>query len=117
MSAERQSSRELPLSLDKVLREKLADPEFRQAYERLGPGYQVACLRKMRRLTQSQLAKLVGTKQPSIARLESGTALPKLGFLQRVVDVLGGTLIIRIEAPDLDNPTSDAHLEQRTDGI
>ena len=43
----------------------------------------------MRALTQKELADLVGTKQPSIARLESGSDLPRLSFLRRVVEALG----------------------------
>ena len=89
------------VSLNEVLEEKLRDPEFRQAYEELEPAYQVARLRIMRGLTQAQLAERVGTKQPSIARLESGQVPPRLSFLRRVVEALGGTLVVKIEAPDL----------------
>jgi hypothetical protein len=49
---------------------KSKDPEFVQAGKELEPGYQIARLRIQRGLTQSQLAELVGTNQPSIARLE-----------------------------------------------
>ena len=89
------------VSLNEVLEDKLRDPEFRQAYEELEPAYQVARLRIMRGLTQGQLAERVGTKQPSIARLESGQVPPRLSFLRRVVEALGGTLVVKIEAPDL----------------
>jgi transcriptional regulator with XRE-family HTH domain len=87
---------------EQLLDEKLRDPEFRRAYEELEPAYQVARLRIRRGLTQAQLAELVGTKQPSIARLESGQVAPRLSFLRRVVEALGGTLTITIAAPDLD---------------
>jgi len=87
------------VSLNEVLEEKLRDPEFRQAYEELEPAYQVARLRIMRGLTQAQLAELVGTKQPSIARLESGQEVPRLSFLKRVVEAMGGTVTIKIEGP------------------
>jgi transcriptional regulator with XRE-family HTH domain len=87
---------------EQLLDEKLRDPEFRQAYEELEPAYQVARLRIRRGLTQAQLAELVGTKQPSIARLEGGQVAPRLSFLRRVVEALGGTLTITIAAPDLD---------------
>ena len=89
------------VSLNEVLKEKLRDPEFRQAYEELEPAYQVARLRIMRGLTQAQLAELVGTKQPSIARLESGQDAPRLSFPKKVVGALGGTLSVKIEAPNL----------------
>ncbi len=86
------------VSLNEVLEGKLRDPEFRQAYEELEPAYQVARLRIMRGLTQAQLADLVGTKQPSIARLESGQEAPRLSFLKRVVEAMGGALTVKIEA-------------------
>ncbi|RLC89368.1 MAG: transcriptional regulator [Chloroflexi bacterium] len=76
--------------------EQMRDPEFRAAAEELEPAYQVARLRIMRGLTQEQLAALVGTKQPSIARLESGKVEPKLSFLRRVVEALGARLEVRI---------------------
>lgn len=56
--------------------EFLKDPETRKAFEELEPAFQVARLRIMRDLTQKQLAELVGTKQPSIARLESARTTP-----------------------------------------
>ena len=44
-------------------------------------------------LTQEKLAKLVGTKQSSIARLENGSGLPSLSFLQKIAEALGTYLI------------------------
>ena len=79
---------------------QMQDPEFRVAVEELEPAYQIARLRIMRGLTQAQLAELVGTKQPSIARLESGKAEPKISFLRRVAEALGGHLEVRIALPD-----------------
>jgi len=58
-----------------VKEELLQDPEVREAYEALQPVYQLTRLRILRGLTQKQLAELVGTKQPSIARLESGASV------------------------------------------
>ena len=48
----------------------LTDPATKVAYDALEPAYQIARLRIEAGLTQTQLAALVGTKQPSIARLE-----------------------------------------------
>lgn len=45
------------------------------------------------KLTQTQLAKKVGTQQPSIARIESGSTLPSLSFLERLADSIGTYLI------------------------
>jgi transcriptional regulator with XRE-family HTH domain len=76
--------------------QRMQDPEFRAAAEALEPGYQVARLRILQGLTQEDLASRVGTKQPSIARLESGTFEPRLSFLRRVAEALGATLEVRL---------------------
>ncbi len=76
--------------------EQMQDAGFRVAVEELEPAYQIARLRMMRGLTQGQLAELVGTKQSSIARLESGNAQPSLSFLRRIVAALGGRLVVQI---------------------
>ncbi|MCE9643269.1 MAG: helix-turn-helix domain-containing protein [Candidatus Andersenbacteria bacterium] len=44
-------------------------------------------------LTQTELAKRTGTKQPSIARIENGASLPTLRFLERIALALSTTLI------------------------
>jgi len=82
------------------LEKQMQDPEFRAAYEEFDPAHQIARLRIMRGLTQEQLASLVGTRQPNIARLESGRTAPSLPFLRRVVEALGGELEIKIKMPD-----------------
>lgn len=42
------------------------------------------------RLTQEKLARKIGTTQPSIARLESGSMLPSFRFLQKVLSACKG---------------------------
>lgn len=79
--------------------EKLKDSEFLVAAEELEPGYQVARLRILRGLTQAQLAELVGTRQPSIARLENGTSIPSLSFLNKVATALNAKIELRL-VPD-----------------
>lgn len=44
-------------------------------------------------LTQKQLAEIVGTQQPSIARIEKGLALPSLSFLLKIAKAMGTYLI------------------------
>ena len=70
----------------------LKDPEFRKEYEALEPEYKLASalirLRLAKGLTQEQLAKLLNTKQESIARLESGGSLPSLSTVKKVADAL-----------------------------
>ncbi|MEI8129901.1 MAG: helix-turn-helix transcriptional regulator [bacterium] len=47
-------------------------------------------------MSQKDLASKIGTKQPSIARFESGTYNPTVSFLQKVSKALGGELKITI---------------------
>jgi DNA-binding XRE family transcriptional regulator len=76
--------------------EKLQDAEFKTAAKELEPGFQIARLRILRGLTQAQLAEKVGTKQPSIARLENGSSLPSISFLTKLADALDARLEINL---------------------
>ena len=76
--------------------EQLQDPEFHAAASELEPAYQIARLRILRGLTQQQLAQLVGTQQPSIARLENGRTEPSIPFLRRVAEALNAKVEIKI---------------------
>jgi len=49
--------------------------------------------RQQKGFTQQQLAQLVGTQQPSIARIESGKHLPSLKFLRSLAEALGTELL------------------------
>ncbi len=77
-------------------REKIIDSDFRAAAEELEPGYQIARLRVLRGLTQAQLAEMVGTRQPSIARLENGSSTPSLSFLNRIAEALNAEIEFRL---------------------
>ena len=79
--------------------EQLDEPGFAVIAEELEPAHQLVRLRILQGLTQAQLATLVGTKQPSIARLESGAVEPRLSFLRKVAAALGAHVEIRI-VPD-----------------
>ncbi len=56
--------------------ELLKKPEIRREYEALKPKYEMIKIlierRNQLRISQMQLAKTIGTKQPSISRLERG---------------------------------------------
>jgi transcriptional regulator with XRE-family HTH domain len=76
--------------------QKINDPEFQAASEELEPGYQIARLRMLRGLTQTQLAEIVGTRQPSIARLENGTSTPSLSFLNKIAAALNARIEVKL---------------------
>lgn len=72
------------------------DPDFVEESLELEIGYQIARLRILQGLTQEELAERVGTRQPSIARLESGRSLPSLSFLEKVAEALDAEMEIKI---------------------
>ncbi len=76
--------------------DKLKEAEILAAAEEMEPGYQVARLRILRGLTQAQLAEMAGTRQPSIARLENGTSIPSLSFLNKVATALNAKIELRL---------------------
>ncbi len=59
-------------------------------------GTQIEVARARKGMTQTELARRVGTKQPSIARIESGTSLPSVSFLVKIADALGLRLDVSI---------------------
>ena len=65
-----------PTNFDEFEGQLLQDSEIRQEYEDLKPKYEmIRSLIKRRNqlhMSQSQLARIVGTRQPAISRLERG---------------------------------------------
>ncbi|MDP9249040.1 MAG: helix-turn-helix domain-containing protein [bacterium] len=49
-------------------------------------GRMLTNARLMQGMTQEKLAKLIGTKQPAIARVENGASLPNLSFLKKIAE-------------------------------
>lgn len=76
-------------------------PEYRQAYEAMAPEFELAAAiiaaRTKAGLTQAELAERIGTKQPYVARLESGTTNPSHKTLERIAEATGSRLRIRFE--------------------
>jgi len=74
------------------------DPEFaaaaREESDKLQLAHRIRELREAKKLSQAQLAEMIETKQPSIARIESGRTLPRLDVLQRIATALGMRLTI-----------------------
>ncbi len=75
------------------------DSELKKEYDKLALEYkiisQIIDLRNKKKLSQKQLAELLNTKQPSIARLESGDYNPSIDFLKKIAEVLGAELEIK----------------------
>lgn len=75
----------------------LRNSATRKAYEKVDLGYEIGKMimeaRLSKNMTQQQLAQLLGTKQPAIARLEKGNVLPSFSFLIKVAEALDTQLL------------------------
>jgi DNA-binding XRE family transcriptional regulator len=73
---------------DHITRRTAEDPEFRAELEALRPEIEFRSAlingRVAAGFTQAELAERVGTRQPAIARLESGGAKPSFDTLLRL---------------------------------
>ena len=79
----------------------LANPEARAEYEAQAPEFDLAgeliAARARAGLTQSELAERMHTTQSTIARLESGRALPSMRTLARFAEATGSRTVVRLE--------------------
>ncbi|HSP81607.1 MAG TPA: helix-turn-helix transcriptional regulator [Myxococcaceae bacterium] len=84
---------------DLIQRRKERSPAFAELYDeelsKLALARKVRQLREQKHMSQEQLAALVNTKQPAIARIESGKVMPRLDLLQRIAAALGMRLELR----------------------
>jgi ribosome-binding protein aMBF1 (putative translation factor) len=78
----------------------MKNPEFVREYNALEPEYKLAValirLRLAKGLTQEDLAKMLNTKQESIARLENGGSLPSLSTMKKLAEALDAELEINL---------------------
>jgi ribosome-binding protein aMBF1 (putative translation factor) len=78
----------------------MKNPEFVKEYDGLETEYKLAAtlirLRLAKGLTQEDLAKMLNTKQESIARLENGGSLPSLSTMKKLAQALDADLEINL---------------------
>ncbi len=81
------------MNFQEYKKQKLDDPEFRDAYEELEPEYEIIRAmidtREELQLSQQELSRRTGINQSHLSRLESGNYNPSLKFLKRVAAGLG----------------------------
>ena len=80
-------------TLGELEAEWMKDPEFVKEWQKVEPEYQLARqiigARLKKKMTQSDLAKQIGTDQAVISRLEGMGANPSLSLIQRIAAVIG----------------------------
>ena len=78
---------------------KLANPEFKQAYDELEIEYTIMneMLRAREELgmSQQELSTKTGITQPDISKLENGKANPSIGTLKKIAEAFGKKLVIQ----------------------
>lgn len=71
----------------------LKNAELKAAYEAIDLSHEVSRLVTDARIhagiTQTELARRIGSKQTVISRLETGRQLPSLSFLRRIAEACG----------------------------
>lgn len=76
--------------------------DYEEAYERAGLALRLAELfyeaRTATGLTQAELARRMGTTQPTIARIEGGGRMPTIDMLERLAAAVGQRLEISLTA-------------------
>lgn len=94
-------SRPKAIPFEKLKADLMKDPEFRCEYEKLEPEFQIAWAlidaRIKKKMTQAEIARKAGTKQPVISRLEGAQGSPSLSLIKRIAKVLDVRLVFRLE--------------------
>lgn len=87
-------------TVDALLADQLKDPEFRAEWNRTALARAVSLrlirFRVSKGLSQTELAKMIGMKQPAVARLEAGEKNPTWETLGRLSEALGIELLVDI---------------------
>jgi DNA-binding XRE family transcriptional regulator len=93
------------LTHEQLVKKMLKNPEVKQEVDRLnkeefGILDQILAARKAAGLTQAQIAERMGTKAPSVARLESSLASgkhsPSLNTIRKYAQALGKKVELRL---------------------
>lgn len=89
-------------TLKEHIAERMKDPKFKKAWHDLDTEFELLeSMIKAREkigLTQEELAKRIGTKQPALSRLErGGFAKATVETLKKIADALDARLIIKLQ--------------------
>ena len=76
----------------RIPRRTVGDPEEQAFLEEI--AQQVIEHRRLRSLSQAELADLCGTTQPGIARFERGATAPRVDTLRRIAAALDCELVV-----------------------
>jgi DNA-binding XRE family transcriptional regulator len=87
------------LTHTEVMTDLLKDQEFKEIWEANATKREITMAvigeRIKRKLSQEQLARKAGLKQPSLARVESGGVMPSITTLNKLAKAFGKRLEVR----------------------
>ena len=82
---------------------RLDSDAARAGYERARKAFElgerVRSLREAKGLSQSELARRIGSTQPAVARLEAGGVAPRVETLERIAAALDMELVLEFAGP------------------
>ncbi|MXW37965.1 MAG: helix-turn-helix domain-containing protein [Acidobacteria bacterium] len=91
-------------NLNDLKQRLMEDPEFRELYARADDEFKLiealVRARTAASLTQSELARRLGTTQSAIARLEGGRVSPSFATLRRYAEATGTRLVVGLASAD-----------------
>jgi ribosome-binding protein aMBF1 (putative translation factor) len=100
------------ISLAKLRRKLLTDPEVKAEYDRLGPIFAVVGemieARQAAGLTQTDIATRMGTSQSVVARLENARHMPTFEMIARYAAAIGRRLDIHLVPSGAEHGASQA---------
>jgi transcriptional regulator with XRE-family HTH domain len=90
----------MTITFEKLKARLLANPKVKAEYDALAPEFEISAelvrARLRAGLSQAELAARMGTSQSTIARLESGQALPSTKTLLRYAQATGSKFHVRL---------------------
>jgi len=89
-------------TLKEYITEQMKDPVFKKAWHYLDPEFELLesmiKLREKAGITQTELAKKMGVKQPMLSQLErGGFSRATVETLKKIASALNARLVVRIE--------------------
>ena len=90
-------------TLNDYISEQMKDAEFKRAWDSLDTEFEllesIIEARERAGITQDELAKRIGTKQPAISRLErGGFSKATVETLHKIAEALDAKLVIKMES-------------------
>lgn len=90
-------------SWSEIRKGRLDSDAARAGYERARKAFElgerVRGLREAKGISQTELARRIGSTQPAVARLEAGGVAPRLETLERIAGALGLELVVEFAGP------------------